>query len=140
MEEVVCFLVDDDPDDHEIFSIAMKDANSTSICVTAKNGLDALEQLQSNKLFIPDYIFLDLNMPVLDGKQLLIEIKKMDHLKDIPVIIYTTSSREMDIEETRRLGASHFIVKPYGMSRLTEILSSIFERHALPFALNSENS
>jgi CheY-like chemotaxis protein len=118
----VFFLIDDDPDDREIFSIALEDASKNCKCITARSGLDALDKLKTDENLTPDYIFLDLNMPILSGKDCLVELKKIPRLSAIPVVIYTTSSLDKDIEEIKLLGASHYLIKPSNMKTLTKIL------------------
>jgi CheY-like chemotaxis protein len=122
---LTCFLVDDDVDDLEIFSLAVEDLNGSIRCVTAVDGIDALDKLRKDESFTPDYIFLDLNMPRMNGKQCLSEIKKIERLTSIPVIIYSTSSNRKDIDETLKLGATHFLTKPSSISILTRELSTL---------------
>jgi DNA-binding response OmpR family regulator len=124
----ICFLIDDDADDQEIFSLALTQINEDFECQVANNGLEGLQQLRKFKI-LPDYIFLDLNMPKMNGKECLKEIKKNDRLKTVPVIIYTTSSSTMDMADTKALGATAFITKPFSLTELTEKLSSFFETH-----------
>ena len=121
---ITCLLVDDDEDDREIFSLALQDVDPSIDCVTARDGREALSILSIN--FVPDYIFLDLNMPLMDGKECLKEIRKRSHLNAVPVIIYSTSSAEKDKEETKKLGASSFITKPPLVSALAKKLSDVF--------------
>jgi CheY-like chemotaxis protein len=89
MAKVTCFLVDDDVDDLEIFTLAVEDLRINVNCVTAADGIDALEKLRNDEAFVPDFIFLDLNMPRMNGKQCLLEIKKIERLSSTPVIIYS---------------------------------------------------
>ena len=104
-------IVDDDDDDREFFCEALDKINSSITCVHVDNGEKALQYLKDEKHIMPDYIFLDLNMPKLNGKECLVQIKNIDHLKKIPVIIYTTSNQAADREQTKQLGASGFIQK-----------------------------
>ena len=134
--DMACFLIDDDEDDREIFTLALEDANRSYKCITAVNGKDALEKLHADQTFIPDFIFLDLNMPVMNGKQFLKEIKTIPRLAHIPVVIYTTSSYEKDIEETKQLGATHYIVKPSSIDTLTKILSELFQKQYTSFSID----
>src|SRR5215212_1458528 len=99
----VCFLIDDDVDDQEIFALALNEVNERFQCEVANNGYEGLQQLKKMNC-LPDYIFLDLNMPKMNGKECLKELKKTERLKAIPVIIYTTSSSLKDISDTTRLG------------------------------------
>ncbi|WP_349315114.1 response regulator [Chitinophaga sp. MM2321] len=118
-------LIDDDVDDRMIFGDVLKELVPDIIYNEAINGEDALEKLEKN--LVPDLIFLDLNMPRVDGKQFLAEMQKIDHLKHIPVVIYTTSSHESDKKETHALGAACFFTKPNSLRELSHKLSSILE-------------
>lgn len=122
----ICLLVDDDEDDTEIFALAASEADSSIDCVFASDGIAALSLL-ADKTFVPDFIFLDLNMPLMSGRECLVEIKKRPHLAHVPVIIYSTSASRRDITETKELGASSFITKPALISALTERLLEVFE-------------
>lgn len=126
-KHITCFLVDDDIDDIEIFNIALQELDDDIEFFSANNGTEALKMLDKNPTFIPDFIFLDLNMPLMSGKQCLTEIKKVQRLKDVPVVIYSTSSSERDIEETKRLGAAHFLTKPSSITALSESLIRLFK-------------
>ena len=119
-------LVDDDEDDRAFFLEVMETIAGTVECTSENNGLAAW-QLLNEKGYTPSLIFLDLNMPIMNGQQFLSEIKKHEALKDIPVIILSTSSDENIIEQTKKLGASDFITKPNKLSllevRLREVLA-----------------
>jgi CheY-like chemotaxis protein len=120
------FLVDDDADDQEIFKSALADIDRRLNLLTASNGIDALEVLQSAPV-LPDYIFVDLNMPRMGGLQFLKEIKKTTKLKDIPVFVYSTSSNPRDISATKELGAESFITKPSRFSELCNLLQTLLK-------------
>ena len=126
-----CLFVDDDIDDQEIFSFAVRGLNKPVSLVTAGDGLEALEILKADKTFIPDCIFLDLNMPRMNGKECLPELRKLSWLKEVPIIIYTTSSEEKDKSETRRLGASDFMTKESSIEGLKTALDRIFHKHKI---------
>jgi CheY-like chemotaxis protein len=119
-------LIDDDIDDRMIFGEVLRELAPDIHYHEAINGEDALIKLSQDLL--PDLIFVDLNMPRVDGKQFLAEIQQLEHLKDIPVIIYTTSSHEADKKETRQLGASYFLTKPNSLRELTNILTDILQQ------------
>src|SRR5215204_5533306 len=101
-------IVDDDEDDRELFCAAVDDLEPSIRCLPATDGEDALRRLRSRRLPKPDMIFLDLNMPRLNGMQTLIALKKDLELKDIPVVIYSTSKLKKDKEEAAKLGAAGF--------------------------------
>jgi CheY-like chemotaxis protein len=122
-----CFLIDDDHDDQLIFALALQQVSGSILCVTADNGMEALKKL-GQKSFHPDYIFIDLNMPGMNGTECMLEIKGMHHLKNIPIIIYTTSSNQKDVVETNALGACAFITKPSHIADLSEKLHEVFRQ------------
>lgn len=116
------FLIDDDADDREVFAGALSSVNPTITLMTAVDGVDALQKLKENFPQLPDVIFLDLNMPKMNGKQLLKELKNDTHFKFIPVFIYSTSSNNEDKRDTMGNGAADFIVKPNSYGELCKIL------------------
>ena len=124
-------LVDDDTDDHEIFCMALEELDNCYKCVFAKDGMEALELLKNEKNRIPDIIFLDLNMPRMNGIECLPEIKKIHRIRHVPVIMYSTSSDERIIEEVKDLGAAEYLVKPSRIETLSEVLAQIFKSHIL---------
>lgn len=121
-----CLLIEDDEDDQEIFSLALKTVDNSIRIIAAYDGPEAMKRLRSSETESVDFIFLDLNMPRMSGKQVLAELKKDIALKNIPVVIYTTSSDASDKEETKQLGAEAFITKPPYMKDLTDILRNFF--------------
>jgi len=118
-------LVDDDPDDQHVFAEALSEIDDSVSLLTASNGLEALERLVNTTLPLPDLIFLDLNMPKMNGKQFLRELKNRTQLSQIPIVIYSTSSARIDKEETLSLGASDFIVKPDSYGELCNAIRSV---------------
>jgi CheY-like chemotaxis protein len=81
-------------------------------------AFEVLKQLTTQ----PDYIFLDINMPITSGKELLKELKRLKGLKNIPVVMWSTSSSPVDVEDCKKLGAIDFIVKPPEFKLLCEAL------------------
>lgn len=123
MKQVV--LIDDDRDDAELFKEALSEINSSigfEHFEDSKQGLQTLLEKQNN---LPDLIFLDINMPITSGWQCLSEFKKTEHLKDIPVIMFTTSSQPREKEMAKEMGAKDFITKPSEYRTLKELLSSV---------------
>jgi CheY-like chemotaxis protein len=122
------FIIDDDTEDQEIFMDAIREVDGSIQCYTATSGEDALEQLEREVVVLPDLIFLDLNMPKLNGKQILGEIKKRRSLKHIPVIMYSTSFAPRDIEEITQLGAVFHLLKPSRFEDLCRSLEAIISK------------
>jgi CheY-like chemotaxis protein len=114
--------VDDDLDDHEVFSEAVASINPGITCYLATDGKNALDLLNDLDI-LPDYIFLDLNMPRLNGKEFLYSLRESERLKNIDVIIYSTSNNPRDVEECRKLGAIDFIIKPSTWDRIYESIN-----------------
>ena len=120
-------IVDDDADDRQLFIDAVKDFDEQIVCVSAKDGKEALDLLNDLNTSLPDYIFLDLRMPRFNGKRCLMEIKKNERLKEIPVIIYTTSRELEDSKELKEMGAIHFISKPANPEEVFFVVSFALE-------------
>jgi len=121
----ICLLVDDDPDDQEVFLTALNDVCSSVLCLVAPDGDRALELLH-NEDTIPDYIFLDLNMPRMNGFEFLAAMKKSKILRDIPVIVYSTTAQPSQIDKVKKLGATEFFTKTYKYKELCAMLSRYF--------------
>jgi len=136
MKTIRCIIIDDDPDDRELFEMALENSKIPFYLTSFDSGLKALELLINTSAdAIPDYIFLDLNMPLLSGKECLQEIRKLPEFKKTPVIMYSTSSYHIDIEETREFGANHFLTKTPDIDRLSVILEELFSTNDLPYIL-----
>jgi len=117
--EKSCLLIDDDHDDQLVFTIIIEKLNRSIRCVTADNALEGLQKLEADPIFIPDSIFLDLNMPGINGIDCLARIKANSRLANIPVVIYTTSSRQEDVLRAKRLGAAAYIVKSFDIPEIS---------------------
>ncbi|MDR6763741.1 CheY-like chemotaxis protein [Flavobacterium sp. 2755] len=113
--------IDDDIDDCDFFMEALQ-AVSSADYVSMQNPVEALNKLIHKKIN-PDVIFLDLNMPVMSGLEFLIEIKKQEVIKDIPIIIFSTSQFEEIKLKAKKYGADEYISKPSDFNELKEILS-----------------
>lgn len=122
-DQLTCLLVDDDPDDQEIFSMAVEAVSSSILCRFADDGIMALQMLEE-EAFTPDLIFVDLNMPRMNGKQCLAEIKKIDRLANVPVYIYSTSSHT-HVKGDQDVSPTAYIIKPSTLPELTQILREL---------------
>ena len=117
----IILLADDDADDTDLFSEALAATNSNVTCYYTGNGQELLAKLDEldNK---PHLIFLDINMPVMNGWQCLKQLKTHKVYKHIPVIIYSTSSQHREIAIALELGALCFFSKPSNFLQLKKIL------------------
>ena len=115
-------LVDDDISSWRLFAFALKRADNTATFTHVNDGAAALEILNNLKTKLPDLIFLDLNMPKMSGRECLTRIKATKRLCHIPVIMLTGSKSERDVSETKMLGASFFITKPFDFADFVEVI------------------
>jgi CheY-like chemotaxis protein len=118
-------LADDDNDDADLFREALSSIDPPVDFHHVEDGemiFQFLETIQGKK---PDIIFLDLNMPGMNGWQCLAKLKNDNDFKDIPVIMYSTSSHQRDKEIANELGALGFITKPFDYKIVKVILSKI---------------
>jgi CheY-like chemotaxis protein len=127
---MVILIVDDDAEDLELFVQAVSELDESINCVEAYNGIEALKILKRNS-WLPDYIFLDINMPLMNGKKCLEEIKKNESYNQIPVIIYSTTNDIHQIEECKKLGAIDFLTKPDSFEVLKSSLQNILNLHQI---------
>lgn len=115
--------VDDDSDDRQLFIESLRTMDDQVICVTARDGIEALDYLKKNHL--PDVIFLDINMPLMDGKKCLAEIRGNEKTSALPVIIFTTSNDPGERGECEVLGATDFVRKPVSYHGMAAILDTV---------------
>ena len=118
-------LVEDDDVDVMTVKRALKDLNIKNRLVNTANGEDALEYLKNNGNKKPCIILLDLNMPKMNGIEFLQIVKADDTLKEIPVIVLTTSSQQQDIAESFKLSVAGYIVKSVDYAEYTEAINTI---------------
>lgn len=121
-----CLLIDDMIADQKIFCAALEGVDKSVTCAYASDGVEALKKLEDEH-YTPDYIFIDMNMPRMNGNECLLEIKKIERLKNIPVFIYSTSADPNSIAQTKENGAAGYIVKPENITDLAETLAHLFK-------------
>lgn len=125
---MVILNIDDDPEDLDIFYKAVKTVNPLAKCLLARDAKEALNILRD--AIIPDYIFLDINMPMMDGKTVLGELRQNKKLEAVPVIMYSTSINPNETEEYSALGADQFLKKHNDFRGLCNALDSLLKRIA----------
>ena len=116
-------IVDDDADDREMTREAFAKASSKDLDYHFIEDGDALIEYLYGHVdnHLPSLILLDLNMPGKDGRETLKEIKNDERLQHIPVLVFTTSSSQLDKKSAYELGANCFITKPDTFNQLTEL-------------------
>lgn len=118
------FLVDDDLDDQLLFQEALSEANDSINFLSACNGIEALEELHQLDV-LPCVVFMDVNMPKMNGIDCLKELKKSDRLKLLPVVMYSTSCTLDFQKECFENGAANYIEKPYDFWELCNLIRQI---------------
>jgi CheY-like chemotaxis protein len=121
---MLILAIDDDPDDLELFRDMLKELDSSVNLITASNGEEALNFLQKRAVALPDFIFLDINMPRLDGRDCLRAIRLDKKTRHLPVVIYSTSLSTTDTELFQRLDAK-FLTKSSSYNELRASLKRI---------------
>jgi DNA-binding response OmpR family regulator len=119
-------LVDDDLDDQTFFEEALKVVDRSITLHTAKDGVDAIEQLMVKT---PDVILLDLNMPRMNGVEFLQELKASNRFRDIPVIIYSSFLSTCDKVEVMSLGAKEFVRKPIAFGETVKTIEQLLGKN-----------
>ena len=125
-------LVDDDEADQLSTKRAFNQTQMQCDLYITSNGQEALDYLYHQGIYQdlassprPDLILLDLNMPKLDGREVLAKIMADEQLKSIPIIVLTTSTQEEDILTSYQLGCSSYITKPIGVNKFMDIIEGI---------------
>jgi len=118
-------LVEDDNVDVMTVKRAFKDLNIKNQLIITTNGEEALEYLNNNDNTTPCIILLDLNMPKMNGLEFLRTIKADENLKQIPVVVLTTSSQQEDIIESFKFGVAGYIVKSFDYIEFTQAIKTI---------------
>jgi CheY-like chemotaxis protein len=132
------FYTDDDADDQEFFLDVIREINDAHSVYTQSFG-DELLDLLNQPPPQPDIVFLDLNMPVKNGLQVLKEIRSTSGFDHIPIIIFSTSRNEKVIEDCRKFGANLYLPKPNSYTDLKRIMSSLLSMD-LPSSNSSANN
>jgi CheY-like chemotaxis protein len=121
--------VEDSPGDVRLTKEAFRDANGAIKLHVACDGLEAMAFLRHEGVHMnaprPDFILLDLNLPMMDGREVLAQIKRDEHLMTIPTIILTTSNAEEDIVKSYQLQANCYLSKPVQLDDFEEVVKSI---------------
>ena len=122
---VSVFLTDDDADDRFLFEEALMEVGNNISITAFNNGEQLMNCLDPKKIDQPNLIFLDLNMPLKNGMECLEEIKKDKNLKNIPVIIFSTSRQKETINQVYTKGANYYMCKPDNFEKLKQLLDKV---------------
>jgi len=132
VRSITILLADDDPDDRLLARQALEKSRLANDLRCVEDGEELLDYLHRRGKYAdpkesprPGLILLDLNMPRKDGREALREIKNDPRLRDIPIVVLTTSKAEEDVARTYNLGVNSYITKPVQFSALVEIMRAI---------------
>lgn len=121
------YLADDDDDDRLMFVEALLEVDSEVVLTQAEDGKQLLDILSSDPDPLPEFIFLDINMPKLDGFECLEQIKQNTNLKKLLIIMLSTSSDPVTIDKALELGASFYAVKPSTFDGLKSLIKNVLQ-------------
>ena len=131
-DSTIIIMADDDPDDYYLMKKALSETGIQGKLFQLFDGVELMDYLlykgkyiDSEKAPRPKLILLDLNMPKMNGNEVLKKIKAMDKIKDIPVIIFTTSKEDKNIQQCYQDGADEYIIKPSDYKGLLHVAHSI---------------
>lgn len=129
-DPIVILMADDDDDDYVLTQKALKESKLLNTLVRVTDGEELLDYLYQRgdyekSAVRPGVILLDLNMPRKDGREALKEIKADPQLRNIPVVIFTTSNAEEDVYRTYQLGSNSFITKPVTFESLIAVMKTL---------------
>jgi CheY-like chemotaxis protein len=131
-EEKIIVIVDDDPSDLELFMEALSVIYNKNLIKVfndsqmAAKYFDEIIDVHSSAGKIPSFVLLDINMPKIDGFEILKKIKSSPKLKLIPVVMFSTSIRKLDVEKCYNLGANAYVTKPLQFAEFKERIKKIF--------------
>lgn len=115
-------LAEDDDDDSMLFTEALNELKINTRLFRVKNGEELMKSLNSSESELPDILFLDINMPRKNGYECLREIKSKKHLKNLPVVVFSTSSGKEVVNKMYEAGANLYICKPNKFTQLKKII------------------
>lgn len=133
-QQQTVLIIDDDADDRLFLTEAITDVSPGSHMHSCNSGIEALDLLSKKKIALPDFIFLDLNMPKMNGKECLVELKKLLRQTLTKIIVMSTSDMKRDIEDALALGAHLFFTKPGTYTELCSHVKKIILSKTTPLS------
>ena len=129
IKKLTILLADDDIDDCNFFKQALDKLSLSTNLKTVKDGEELMLLLNNETIDLPHILFLDINMPRKNGFECLSEIKKNERLKDLPIVIFSTSNTKENINHAFKVGANIYIRKPGNFNQLMQVI-----QHSIPIA------
>jgi len=132
MEEIFILIAEDDADDRFLLQAAFNENGFSDKLEFVENGVEVLEYLNAivdndddHEHKLPRFILLDLNMPKKDGREVLKELKQHPGLKNIPIVIFSTTNNEYEMRRCYELGANSYITKPNNFESLIKTVAAL---------------
>ena len=120
-------IIDDDADDRSMFAEALMEIDESIHLIPMINCEEAIDYFNIKSAATPDFIFLEINMPTMNGWQCLDHIRDMAKMQHIPVVIYTTSQAEENFEKIKNMEATYFLSKPSKFKELVQALVLVMD-------------
>ena len=117
IQHTLVYLVDDDEDDRFFFEEALEEISRPTKIASFSNGVDLMANLLGIQQ-LPDVIFIDLNMPLMNGEECIVDIRKEDEFDNVPLVVYSTASDEEQLYRLKDLGAHRYLQKPNTFTQL----------------------
>ena len=130
MKSLKILLVEDSPSDVRLIREALKDTPVPVQITVARDGVEAIEYLRQTEVGLatrPDLMLLDLNLPRKNGREVLAEVKSSPTLKQIPILVMTSSRSDEDVEQAYALNANCYITKPGDLNEYVNVVRAIEE-------------
>jgi CheY-like chemotaxis protein len=121
MKNIRLYLADDDLDDRELFMEALAGIPIPTVVNQFDNGIDLMDDLFSSET-LPDVIFLDLYMPIMDGFECLMDIRNFAKFSDIQIVVYSSIYRDREVKQLKEDGANQYLQKPPSYNKLKTLL------------------
>lgn len=129
MKQQTIVVIDDDLDDLDIMNEVISTVEPEAICVTFKDAKTAVSELLANRNLVPNYIFIDYNMPKMRGDACLEILRQVDHLRDSVIVMISTSMPDLTTSKLYKAGANYAVEKPRRLADYYTLLKSIFRNH-----------
>lgn len=123
----IIYLVDDDQEDRMLFREALGEIDALVIVRDFDNGVSLIANLLKPEYALPDAIFLDLNMPLMNGEECVEDIRNESHFSQIPIIIYSTYVDDQAMDRLQRKGANGYLIKPDSFENLKKLIKKSLE-------------
>jgi CheY-like chemotaxis protein len=118
-------IIDDDSDDLEIMKEALAQVDDSLMCFSFVYPEEAIQLLSNELILLPDFIFIDINIPRLSGDKCLVHLRAIPEFRDVPIIMYSTSMPPTVAETLRNYGATYSFQKPFALQEYVNILQRI---------------